>query len=72
MTSDGEIITGKYNRDHVPAHALVGLPVSSGVVEGRARVILKWKMPIWKTEIFWLRHLRTLGGRRYSSRSKVW
>lgn len=40
MTSDGEIITGKYNRDHVPAHALVGLPVSSGVVEGRARVIL--------------------------------
>mgnify|MGYP001187655673 CR=1 FL=1 len=40
ITSDGEIIAGKYKRDGAPAHALVGLPVSSGVVEGRARVIL--------------------------------
>lgn len=40
ITSDGEIITGKYKREHAPAHALVGLPVSSGVVEGRAHVIL--------------------------------
>ncbi|WP_263703478.1 phosphoenolpyruvate synthase [Bacillus thuringiensis] len=40
MTSDGEIITGKYKRENLPANAIVGLPVSSGVVEGRARVIL--------------------------------
>ena len=39
FTSDGEIITGKYTREHLPAEALVGLPVSSGVIEGRARVI---------------------------------
>jgi pyruvate,water dikinase len=40
MTSDGEIITGRYIREHLPADAIVGLAVSSGVVEGRARVIL--------------------------------
>ena len=40
ITSDGEIIAGKYKRDHAPDHAIVGLPVSSGVAEGRARVIL--------------------------------
>ena len=40
ITSDGEIITGKYNRENLPADAIVGLPVSSGVIEGRARVIL--------------------------------
>ncbi|GMU04129.1 rifamycin-inactivating phosphotransferase [Corallococcus caeni] len=40
LTSDGEVITGVYRRDNVPAGALVGLPVSAGTVEGRARVIL--------------------------------
>ncbi|HDR7461413.1 TPA: phosphoenolpyruvate synthase [Bacillus paranthracis] len=40
MTSDGEIITGKYKRENLPADAIAGLPVFSGVVEGRARVIL--------------------------------
>jgi pyruvate,water dikinase len=40
ITSDGEIITGVYKRENVPAGALVGLPVSSGYFEGRARVIL--------------------------------
>jgi rifampicin phosphotransferase len=40
LTSDGEAVTGAYRRDGVPAGALVGLPVSSGIVEGRARVIL--------------------------------
>ncbi|MFN8557296.1 MAG: rifamycin-inactivating phosphotransferase [Dehalococcoidia bacterium] len=39
LTSDGEIIAGTYRRDHVPAGALVGLPVSGGMVEGRARII---------------------------------
>jgi len=40
ITSDGEIIMGKYNRENLPDEAIVGLPVSSGVIEGRARVIL--------------------------------
>ncbi|HZO30228.1 MAG TPA: rifamycin-inactivating phosphotransferase, partial [Chloroflexota bacterium] len=40
LTSDGECIAGAYRRDDVPAGALIGLPVSAGTVEGRARVIL--------------------------------
>jgi pyruvate,water dikinase len=40
LTSDGEVITGAYRRDDVPAGALVGLPVSAGTVEGRACVVL--------------------------------
>jgi pyruvate,water dikinase len=40
LTSDGEVVAGTYRRDDVPAGALAGLPVSAGVVEGRARVIL--------------------------------
>ncbi|MEC1501298.1 phosphoenolpyruvate synthase [Bacillus sonorensis] len=41
ITSDGEIIAGEYKRENLPDGAIVGLPVSSGVIEGRARVILK-------------------------------
>ncbi len=40
LTSDGEGIAGAYRRDALPAGALVGLAVSAGTVEGRARVIL--------------------------------
>jgi phosphoenolpyruvate synthase/pyruvate phosphate dikinase len=40
ITSDGEIIAGEYKRENLPAGAIVGLAVSSGVIEGRARVIL--------------------------------
>jgi len=40
MTSDGEIITGKYKHEDLPAGAIAGLAVSSGIIEGRARVIL--------------------------------
>ncbi|MDI3286080.1 rifamycin-inactivating phosphotransferase [Polyangium sp. 15x6] len=40
ITSDGEIVAGAYKRADLPAGAIVGLPVSSGVVEGRARVLL--------------------------------
>jgi phosphoenolpyruvate synthase/pyruvate phosphate dikinase len=39
LTSDGEVITGNYKREDLPSNAIVGLAVSSGVVEGRARVI---------------------------------
>ncbi|MGW3612377.1 rifamycin-inactivating phosphotransferase [Micromonospora sp. NPDC005163] len=40
LTSEGEGISGAYRREDVPTGALVGLPVSGGIVEGRARVIL--------------------------------
>jgi phosphoenolpyruvate synthase/pyruvate phosphate dikinase len=40
FTSEGEVVTGTYRRDDVPAGALAGLPVSAGTVEGRARVIV--------------------------------
>ncbi|OAB31239.1 phosphoenolpyruvate synthase [Paenibacillus macquariensis subsp. defensor] len=40
ITSDGEIIAGEYKRENLPDKAIVGLPVSTGVIEGRARVIL--------------------------------
>lgn len=41
ITSDGEIVSGEYRRENLPSGAIAGLPVSAGVVEGRARVILK-------------------------------
>jgi pyruvate,water dikinase len=41
MTSEGEIISGEYNSGNIPQGALVGIPVSSGIIEGRARVVLK-------------------------------
>jgi phosphoenolpyruvate synthase/pyruvate phosphate dikinase len=39
LTSDGEVIAGAYRRDDVPVGALIGLPVSAGTIEGRARII---------------------------------
>jgi len=41
ITSDGEVISGQYNRENLPPAAIAGLAVSAGVVEGRARVIVK-------------------------------
>ncbi len=41
MTSDGEIITGEYDTNEIPRDALIGVPVSSGTIEGRARIVLK-------------------------------
>jgi pyruvate,water dikinase len=40
LTSDGEIVTGTYRRDDLPDGSLIGLPVSAGTIEGRARVML--------------------------------
>ncbi|MCU7724344.1 phosphoenolpyruvate synthase [Actinoplanes sp. KI2] len=40
LTSEGEAIPGAYRRGDAPAGALIGLPVSAGTIEGRARVIL--------------------------------
>ena len=46
ITSEGEIITGAYQRDNLPDGAIAGLAVSSGIVEGRARVILKMESAV--------------------------
>ena len=40
LTSEGEGISGSYRREDLPAGGLVGLAVSAGTIEGRARVIL--------------------------------
>ncbi len=40
LTSDGEVVAGSYRRDALPAGVLIGLPVSAGTIEGRARVVL--------------------------------
>jgi pyruvate,water dikinase len=40
LTSEGEMISGSYRRNDLPAGALVGLAVSAGTVEGRARIVL--------------------------------
>ncbi len=40
LTSDGEALAGAYRREDLPTDALIGLPVSAGIIEGRARVIL--------------------------------
>jgi phosphoenolpyruvate synthase/pyruvate phosphate dikinase len=39
LTSDGEEIKSGYIRENLPNGALIGMPVSSGVIEGIARVI---------------------------------
>ncbi|MEW9700356.1 phosphoenolpyruvate synthase [Paenibacillus sp. SI8] len=41
MTSEGEIITGRRKQQDAPAGALLGTPVSAGVVEGIARVVMR-------------------------------
>jgi rifampicin phosphotransferase len=40
LTSEGEMLFGAYRRDGAPAGALIGQPVSTGTIEGRARVVL--------------------------------
>ncbi|MGE0493406.1 MAG: phosphoenolpyruvate synthase [Vulcanimicrobiota bacterium] len=41
LTSNGEMVTGSYNHQNLLSGALVGLAVSAGVVEGRARVLAR-------------------------------
>lgn len=43
MTSDGEIIRGEYDTNNLPEGTLQGIPVSAGVVEGRARIVKNLK-----------------------------
>ena len=41
LTSEGEVIAGEYEAVDIPPQALVGVPASSGVIEGRARIVLR-------------------------------
>lgn len=41
MTSEGETLFGEYQIDGLPEGAMVGNPVSTGIIEGKARVIFK-------------------------------
>ncbi|CAG7618951.1 Prodigiosin synthesizing transferase PigC [Paenibacillus solanacearum] len=41
MTSEGEIVTGRRKQQDAPEGALLGTPVSAGVIEGIARVVLR-------------------------------
>lgn len=50
ITSDGETVSGNYNRNDLPPGALAGIGVSSGTIEGRARVILKMEDAILESE----------------------
>ncbi|WP_028775844.1 phosphoenolpyruvate synthase [Shimazuella kribbensis] len=40
-TSEGEVVTPTLQKGDFPQHALMGTPVSAGVVEGRARIVLR-------------------------------
>ncbi|KPU42911.1 phosphoenolpyruvate synthase [Oxobacter pfennigii] len=40
ITSDGFVPSSNFSTEKFPANALMGIPVSSGIVEGRARIIL--------------------------------
>jgi rifampicin phosphotransferase len=72
LTSDGEVITGAYRRDHVPAGALAGLPVSAGVIEGRARVILDMAQADIEAGDILVTAYTDPAGRRCSWRSRAW
>ncbi|UWD48600.1 phosphoenolpyruvate synthase [Clostridioides difficile] len=40
ITNEGEIFSGSYSKEGIPDDAFVGMPVSAGICEGYARVIL--------------------------------
>jgi len=72
LTSDGEVITGAYRRDDVPAGALAGLPVSAGVIEGRARVIPDMAQADLEAGDILVTACTDPAGRLRSSRSRAW
>ena len=72
LTSEGEGVVGSYRRDDVPAGALVGLAVSAGTVEGRARVISDIAAAELEAGDILVTAYTDPAGRRCSSRSKVW
>ena len=71
LTSEGEGIAGAYRRDDLPAGSLVGLPVSAGTVEGRARVILDLAKAELEPATSSSPHSPTRAGRPCSSRSRA-
>ena len=73
LTSDGEAIAGVYRRDDMPVGALIGLPVSAGTVEGRARVDPGHRGGRSRSGRHPGHRLHgSRAGRRCSSRSRAW
>lgn len=72
FTSDGEAVTGSYRRDDVPAGALIGVPVSAGIIEEGPASSSTWRRPISRRATSWSRPSRTPAGRRCSSGSRAW
>jgi pyruvate,water dikinase len=72
LTSDGEAIAGAYRRGDLPEGALVGLPVSAGIVEGRARIVLDMADAKLEAGDVLVTAYTDRAGRRCSSRSRVW
>ena len=48
MTSDGENVSGEYASAGFPEGALLGVPVSSGIVQGRARVVTEFEHAVFE------------------------
>lgn len=48
MTSEGENVPGEYAAAGLPKGALPGVPVSSGIVQGRARVVTKLEHAVFE------------------------
>jgi phosphoenolpyruvate synthase/pyruvate phosphate dikinase len=71
-TSDGEVVAGTYRRDDAPTGALVGSPVSAGIIEGRPASSWTWRRPTSSRATSWSRPTRTPAGRLCSSRSRDW
>ena len=72
VQSDCEIVTGAYRRGDLPAGALVGLPVSAGITEGRARVIHDMAEPDLEPGDILVTAYTDPVGRHCSSRSAAW
>jgi hypothetical protein len=72
LTSDGEVVAGRYRRADVPAGALVGCPFPPVPSRGGLASSWTWPRPISKRATSWSPPTRTPAGRLYSSRSRVW
>nr|WP_276602579.1 rifamycin-inactivating phosphotransferase [Nannocystis pusilla] len=72
ITSEGEIVAGAYKRAGLPAGAIVGQAVSSGVVEGRARVLVDMADAELGADDILVTTFTDPAGRRCSCRSRAW
>lgn len=72
MTSEGEVLSGKYDTGNIPEGALAGIPTSSRIIEGRARVILRMEDANMEEGDILVTYLLTPAGHWCFYPSKVW